>query len=874
MKPWERVYTKPEPDQPQGQGWFTYAEGIGRDPWEEWQTKTGMFSPEMIAGRQKALGQAPTFGFLDEAIEQGNLLFDSTPEGRERAARARREFNESEEFYRSRAPYGEQIAAGVLGTLPLFGVGPSASSFGGRVALGAGEGAGYGFLSHLGYGEGDALTRLTDDPAGLAISTGLGAGIGAAAPVAISGVRGARDALTALANPGGRAVREETRAVNQIAETLRNKNPDGSDPLSIAEEEVANAVSRQQSGAEFAPGKPSMLADQPRVRDLGEVVGQSPGKGRDIAEERLTERQMAQHDRVTEDVRGATGKENVFEEAQRLDDEARAAAKPLYDEFYARGPMTSETLEQILATPAGKRALNRARETAANDRVDIDTLNPRDPRVLDYVKRALDDEIEAARDPITRRIETNEGRAVEQVRRAFVEEVDTLSSGTYARAREAYRGPARLKSAMEDGQKAINWQPEEIARRMAELTPAEQRMFQLGFGRAMQNKIGSVPDGGDSARRLVGNPAIRDKVAAVVGPERAEELFKRLRDERQFYETFNTVLRGSPTARRLAAMADAQEGMTIQDLAELSRGNMVSPIVRRLGMWMGNRLRGRNERVREHIAKIIFDPDPQNQLRHIAALREAIKRVITKEEMATQASRLAVPGAAQQMPADRAPGRAANDNDDGGPPPGGGTPNAAEGKPWQRTYAKPPKPANDVGDGYVEAGSVTAGLQGVPGSVGPNVMRIIGRKVTATPVDGVFKPGSGKPVVVRRSSVGLAVEDTSGRYADAPEARVIYEQEWSGDQFIHRLHFADDESAAAWKAFQDGGAPAVAFRQVTYIHTAHGRSRIVRLPSAQGSAPAAPPPVQRDNVVPLPPRPVPKPDEWRKAASLPQEPIA
>ena len=56
-------------------------------------------------------------------------------------------------------------------------------------------------------------------------------------------------------------------------------------------------------------------------------------------------------------------------------------------------------------------------------------------QTLDYVKRGLDDLVEANRDPVTRRLHLDEaGRAVNDVRAGLVREVDRLNPA-YAKAR-------------------------------------------------------------------------------------------------------------------------------------------------------------------------------------------------------------------------------------------------------------------------------------------------------------------------------------------------------------------------------------------------------------------------------------------------------
>src|SRR3546814_19291831 len=68
---------------------------------------------------------------------------------------------------------------------------------------------------------------------------------------------------------------------------------------------------------------------------------------------------------------------------------------------------------------------------------------PANMRTLDYIKRGLDDVLERYRDPTTGRLVLdNTGRAIDQTRRALLDELDNINPD-YAKARAAWAGPSQ-----------------------------------------------------------------------------------------------------------------------------------------------------------------------------------------------------------------------------------------------------------------------------------------------------------------------------------------------------------------------------------------------------------------------------------------------
>lgn len=348
-----------------------------------------------------------------------------------------------------------------------------------------------------------------------------------------------------------------------------------------------------------ARGVPLALMDTgDETRELASALARKPGPSRTIIRDAVIPRQEAQLDRVQGAIRRDLGDTaNVRQQSESLIQQARTAAAPLYDKAYAAPSITTPDLEKVLATPAAQQAIARARTIAANEMRDPEqlgfvldkegkvvlnpvgtvsegadgelgvSLSPKtqkgySPQTLDYVKRGLDDVVEAHRDPITGRLNLDEaGRAINGVRAKFLAQVDKLNPD-YAAARQAYAGPASMASALAKGAKIGTRDSEQILAETQTMTAPELEQYKLGVRSALSKALEGKTDGADKVRVLVGTPAKRKALAQVFGgiPE-FNNFLKTLADEGQAAATHARVATGSQTAANLADDADAN-GLT------------------------------------------------------------------------------------------------------------------------------------------------------------------------------------------------------------------------------------------------------------------------------------------------------------------------
>lgn len=603
------------------------------------------------AGLTDLVLQGATLGLSDEAAGVGGALanvvmspFTDTPFDPLAAYQA----NKSAELMRlddARNDLGGwatpvEIGSGLLSGNPSSAL-AAAPTLMGRMTQGAKAGAAGGAIGGFGTGEGtqQSLTNAAVYGTGGAL---LGGAIPAAGQVISNRAGGLQRLLGNDPELPRRLVSESLgadantpRAVGQMLDQARER------------------------------GSPMMLADTgENARSLLASVGRQPGPSRNITRNAVIERQKAQTERISEAVvRDLGPTANIREMGEELIGRARASAAPLYDQAYSAPGASSLKLDDLMTRPAFQRALKNAQQLAAEEGVDPTTLgfqfNPagdvvleRVPswQTLDYVKRGLDDVVEAFRDGTSGKLNLNTGaaRATESTRRALLSRMDAANP-TYKAAREAYAGPAKMRDALEKGARALNRSPDDIMAMMKGMGDAEKESFRLGVRKGIVDLLASQRDGGDKVARLVGTPKSRAVLSHVFGGKAEFDRFiATLRDEEAMGQTYRAIASGSPTAERMAADATVNDtGLAESAMDAALRGG-------KDGAWSAlvagvQKLRevdrfgagAAGERTRESVAALLTETDPAVLTELVSAGRKALAR---QRALAGQWTRNAVTG--------------------------------------------------------------------------------------------------------------------------------------------------------------------------------------------------------------------------------------
>jgi hypothetical protein len=505
-----------------------------------------------------------TLGLSDKAAAAGRATLDmlkGSPEGWSGAYRkALDHIREQSNRFAETNPVASWggYGAGTVASLPLIPV-AKASTLGGRIAAGAGTGAGVGAVSGFAHTNDESLGHdLAAAGTGAALGTGIG---GAGAGIADRVVSPIINWVSRRFSPEA----ANSQAIQVIADRMRQDTraggPSANDML-----ELFNAA-----GAE---NKPQMLADVAgeNVKGLFGRIAREPGEGKQIIARALNDRDAAAGPRLAEDVTTGIGGGSAHDTFEALLDARSAAARPHYGAAFEQQHVWSPRLQEFINDPVMSQGLKRGMEL---ERIDsITNRRPFDPttlgvdldpagnvvlrtvpnlRVLDAGKRGLDSMIADERNAVTGRL-SQRGVALDQFRRAYLNEIDGLDrSGTYAAARAAWEGPSKSMDAVRAGQSILEKSPDEIKAEIARLSPGDREFYRLGAADKMKEKLARTGMSGDESKKIIGNQYTQQQLRPLFDSQREYDRFiNAVTAENRMFETRFNTLRGSQTAGRLA----------------------------------------------------------------------------------------------------------------------------------------------------------------------------------------------------------------------------------------------------------------------------------------------------------------------------------
>lgn len=248
-------------------------------------------------------------------------------------------------------------------------------------------------------------------------------------------------------------------------------------------------------------------------------------------------------------------------------------------------------------------------------------------RLLDASKRGLDEILESYRDKTTGRLVLDQrGRAIDQVRRSLVDELDRLNP-SYKVARASWSGPSQSIDAMKQGADLFNRTPEQVAENFGRLSPNDKEFFRLGVADKLRERIAKTGIGGDEAKTIIKNNWTKSQLRPIFD---TQEQFDKFIDaatmESKMFDTAFHLKGGSHTAERTAADhafgADMEAaGHGISAAKNALTGNLLHAAK---DAWKTKQMLGwrKNQALNAEIAKILFDPAmTQNALQEGAGIR-------------------------------------------------------------------------------------------------------------------------------------------------------------------------------------------------------------------------------------------------------------
>jgi hypothetical protein len=520
---------------------------------------------------------------------------------------------------------GNVIEGAGMVTSPIFRTGQAYQDAGptifSRAMRGGATGAAVGGGTAAAYNEGG----LTDRAAAGAFGAATGGALGFLLPPLIeSGTKGGQG----------------------FYNTYQNMKAAKNDPQAQARALLQRALDRDQMTPLPGQGEALASAGGPNVQALARQSTVAPGNARTVANDYFSTAADNAPEVIGQAARRNIAGENFMLTIDDLTAQQQAASRPAYDAFYAMDPEAFNTpfFTRLIQSDNGRQLLGKARQIAELERLqgrtpynvmeqmidaegNVSTQQAISPRAADYLKQALDQEVEQFVNPITGRVEGPLGHQWDQLRRAFLRNADEASTvdgvSLYGQARAAYSGPAQLKTAARNGTQAFKGGEltAEKIRRFEEMTPGQQSAFRIGLAEAVLEKAREMGPNTDAVNLFIKGGANGNSGqlirAYLQTPEAFDDFIRTLQQQSRIVKASRTVLGGSPTARIEADKASALEDQlaNARDIWNMATGGVGQKIsgftsaVQRLRDKASNLQRGVSEPVADELAAMLFSPN-------------------------------------------------------------------------------------------------------------------------------------------------------------------------------------------------------------------------------------------------------------------------
>jgi hypothetical protein len=593
-----------------------------------------------MGNRARAFGKGLLFDFADEAEAAARMLASGEISSDE-YYKIKGQINADYDQWAKANPeeaIGLELTGGVAGSfIPGVGiVGRGVQGLTGlsRVASATGRAAGVGALSGALSGIGAADT-MGDIPAEALEQGVMGGAVSALLPGAGRlGTRGYDAVMRRLGRQRGAPDRVTVAATEQVMRALDEGN--------ISPERVG---AKMQLAEKY--GVPTELGMvTPELERLTKAVMSKPNEGRAQLTRTLAERQAEAPTRVGEQVMEAfPNAKDFFAAEDAITENLRDIGRYQYERAYAVGEVRDPLIDMILKQPRLQKIFMRAKDisdTAAAAaaargedpaqyalRVKMDPvldasgalvgLKPTDGfipdvRSLDYVKKALDDEIDSM---FRGKSSAGKGEASElrDLRNSFVKRLDALVP-EYREARAAYAGDLEVRDALRLGRDALGkkMRPQQVEKAFNQMSIGEQEAFRSGALQRLLEPLQDVSTARNFARDIIENKATRAKLQMIVPKEQFRVLDAALKRESELFKSTSRALGGSqttPLAQDINALDQSIAAGDIDTAVNLvlnpSVGNLSRMAAHLLSKMPGSNM---TERVYTRLAQALRTSDP------------------------------------------------------------------------------------------------------------------------------------------------------------------------------------------------------------------------------------------------------------------------
>ena len=619
----------------------------------------------MLGGARAAVGQGLMMGWGDEAeawlrSKLGQGEYDNLVQ------KIRKEYG----TYSDQNPITSALAEFGGGVLP----GVAAMFVPGMQPAGAAQ------LSTAG---GSALARLASRP--IAKTTAVGATTGAVsgAGSATEGERGTGAASgAAYGTAFGLAIPPAMRTTGGVKDWLAERLfPSAAKTERKAAEKMTGAMREsnltpQQIERRMAEdrklGVPSTVANtDAALTDLAETVAQRTGKGTRKVEKKVVQQQAGAKERTYQQVRKGMQPDDFYGEEERLLNDLRTKSAPAYKQAYAVGEVDDPQIMEMLALPQFRGAWATARSIAEADAaaakvnamrnkqpfdesefklrdiysikrddlgnpigVDVTGTVP-DVRTLDYMKRALDAQVNAAYKS-DNAATTASANAMKQLRDALRDRTKEVVP-EYQVALQTYKGDREILDALRAGYNDFGkLDHEEVIKLVGGMSPAEREAFRTGVVRDIYGKLFTTSRNINAAAML-NAPEMQAKMQPLFDSPAQFRLFQAaVERESQLFSQANQILRGSQTGKRTAMrerFEDTGEGFT-QVAAQAITGGWMSSLTGMASRAMQKTTM--TDEMADKLAGMLMSSDPKEVAAVVKILEDYAKSTAPKAAAATR----------------------------------------------------------------------------------------------------------------------------------------------------------------------------------------------------------------------------------------------
>jgi hypothetical protein len=385
-----------------------------------------------------------------------------------------------------------------------------------------------------------------------------------------------------------------TRAINPAAVGPFPINP-RSVPVPPAVDYVRGLVAKSGKSpsdlsAFDSAGKPFTAAEA--IGKPGEValgaLARRDGATPDALAAQIAGRQEDAPGRILDDFSRASGLNPAAArgDIKTLVAHGRQQAAPLYDEAYAQAPVITDRLAQFANEPIVQRGMREGIKTEQlNALAEGKPFDPNayaitgfdaagDPQIgpvptwktWDAAKLGLDDMLEKYRDTTTGKVVLDKrGRAIDAVRRSMLNQIDAVNPA-YKAARAQAGDYLSAQDSFDKGGKLLlngNMPVSDFAQHFSALDPADKQAFAGGSA----NNLFSLAQNGKLTPKVFNRPIIQQKLAVMLGPEKAQQFVNALQAENRMAGFARTRVpgAGSPSAEYLEAMRQQDGGGMLPD---------------------------------------------------------------------------------------------------------------------------------------------------------------------------------------------------------------------------------------------------------------------------------------------------------------------